>query len=347
VWGRFSDRFGRRPALLIGLAGQAIGYIVFAFANSMFMLFASRLIQGAGGGTVGVLQAYVADATRPEHRARSLGWLSAATNLGVTIGPVLGSLSLVLGRPAPGLLAAALCTLNMSFAWRFLRESHDVNAHGGAAARSSPKGAVLRVLTHSAEPASRMIWIYAIGMGAFTAMNAVLALFLHARFGITERSIGFVFMYIGAISVITRAAVLGAMVDRYGEPRLSRAGQAMLALGLLALPLTTSYWQLGVALALVPLGTAFTFPCVTATLSRVIAPHERGLYMGVQQTFGGIARVVAPIWAGFSYDHLGHEVPFWTSSVLVTGTIVLGLGMEGYIKAAAKPADPGQTTAPA
>jgi MFS family permease len=337
VWGRFSDKHGRRPALLIGLGAASIAYVVFAFSNSLWMLFASRLVQGAGGGTVGVIQAYVADATKPQQRARSLGWLSAATNLGVTIGPVLGSFSLLLGRPAPGLIAAGLCLLNMLFAWRYLRESHDIAAASQTPAKS-PRGAVMRVITHSAEPAPRLIWIYAIGMGAFTGMTSILALFLHLRFSVDERSIGYFFMYIGAISVVTRAGVLGWMVDTYGEPRLSRLGQLLLAAGLVSIPFTHSIWQLAIAVAMVPLGTAFTFPCVTAMLSRVIGSHERGLYMGVQQTFGGVARVIAPVWAGYAFDTLGVAVPFITSAALVLGTIFLGLGLEGYMKPKAEPA---------
>jgi MFS family permease len=149
---------------------------------------------------------------------------------------------------------------------------------------------------------------------------------------VNERTIGFVFMYIGGISVVTRAGILGWMVDRYGEPRLSRLGQGLLSVGLLSLPFTQEYWHLAVAVAMIPLGTAFTFPCVTAMLSRVIARHERGLYMGVQQTFGGAARVVAPVWTGFAFDHLGHAVPFWTSAALVMFTVFLGLGLEEHMK---------------
>jgi multidrug resistance protein len=333
IWGRFSDRYGRRPALLVGLGAAAMAYVVFAFANSIWLLLLSRLVQGAGGGTVGVVQAYVADATEPQHRARSLGWLSAATNLGVTIGPALGSLLHRLGTEVPGLAAAALCVLNMLFAWRFLSESHDV---AGAAARGSrpraSRQAVWRVITHSAEPASRLIWIYAIAMGAFVGMTSILALFLAARYQVTEQTIGYFFMYIGAISVVTRAGILGWMVDHLGEPRLSRIGLTMLGVGLATIPLTHAYGTLAITVALIPLGTAFTFPCVTAMLSRVIPTFERGLYMGVQQTFGGVARVLAPLWAGFSFQHLGIGVPFWTSAFLVLATLGLGLGLQEVVR---------------
>lgn len=333
LWGRVSDRYGRRPALIIGLAFSAVAYVIFAFAGSILVLLLSRLVQGAGGGTTGVIQAYVADATEPENRARSLGWISAATNLGVAIGPVLGSLSFSLGREAPGLFAAGLCVLNIIFAWRFLRESHDVGAAAaeGVKLRRS-REALVGVVRNSGEPASRLIWIYAIAMGAFQGMNAVLALLLGFRFGVTEQTIGFFFMYIGTISVLARAVVLGPAVDRFGEARLSRFGVIVLALGLATIPLAQGFAGLALAIALVPLGTAFTFPCITSLLSRVIGRHERGLYMGVQQTFGGVARVIGPIWAGWAYDHLGVGVPFWTGAVLVAGTLLLGAKLDEYTR---------------
>lgn len=327
VWGRVSDRYGRRPALLAGLSASAIAYVVFAFADSIALLFLSRLVQGAGGGTVSVIQAYVADATRPEDRAKSLGWLSAATNLGVTIGPVIGSLTHTWGDAAPGLFAAGLCLTNILFAYRFLSESHTEAARGIGVRIGTSREAVRRVITHSAEPASRLIWIYTIAMGAFQGMTAVLALFLAVQFAVTEQTIGFFFMYIGGISVVTRAFVLGRLVDWLGEVRLSRVGLTMLGTGLALMPFTHDYVTLALTVALVPLGTAFTFPCVTALLSQVISQHERGLYMGVQQTFGGVARVLAPIWAGWAWDNLGHGVPFWTSALLVAGTLVIGLGV--------------------
>jgi multidrug resistance protein len=357
MWGRFSDAYGRRPALLVGLTASAIAYVVFGFAHSLALLFVSRLVQGAGGGTVGVIQAYVADATAPEDRAKALGWLSAATNAGVAIGPVLGSISSQWGREAPGLFAAALCVLNIAFAWRYLDESRDMAEAAEAKATPAPRGrsrdAIAHVVTHSTEPASRLIWIYAIAMGAFQGVTSMLALYLAVRFDVTAKTIGFFFAYTGVISVLTRALILGRMVDRYGEARLSRFGSALMATGIAALacvrPLSDPagvaaslggllppsavallpYLPLALAVALLPLGTAFTFPCVTAMLSRVISSRERGLYMGVQQTFGGLARVCCPILFGWLFDRY-LPLPFLLAAGLVAFTIWIGLGMETY-----------------
>jgi MFS family permease len=347
VWGRFSDRFGRRPALLVALGASALAYLVFGFANSLWLLLLSRIVQGAGGGTVGVIQAYVADATAPEERARSLGWLSAATNLGVALGPVIGSFAVALGKEpvniagrdmalgnaSPGILAAVLCFVNMIFAAKYLKESrvpHDDGPHPTKIKTS--REAMWRVISHSGEASSRLIWIYAIAMGAFQGVTAILALFLADRFQVNEKTIGVFFTYIGSISVFTRVLLLGKAVDRLGEARLSRIGLVLLGIGLGAMPFTRSLPALAIAVALIPLGTAFTFPCVTSLLSRVISSRERGLYMGLQQTFGGVARVIAPLWAGFAYDHLGMGVPFYTSAAFVLGTIFLGLGLDEYSK---------------
>jgi MFS family permease len=345
-WGRVSDRIGRRPALMIGLGASAIAYIVFAFAQSLELLLICRLIQGAGGGTVGVVQAYVADATKPEDRAKALGWVSASTNAGVAMGPAIGAWVLGFGVSAqalavdpllkfrgPGLAAALIAAINMAFAWFFLKESHDaaaVKASGKVVRRSGD--ALRRVISHSAEPASRLIWMYGITMGAFMGMNTVLAFLLQGKFGVSENTIGYFFTYVAVIGVVVRAFFLGRLVAWLKEPRLSRIGMVLLAVGLFTMPLSPSVPVFALCVALVPLGTAFTFPCVTSLLSQVVPQHERGLYMGVQQTFGGAARVLAPLSAGFAYDHIGHNVPFFAAGVIVMMTISLGLGMEQFVK---------------
>lgn len=349
MWGRFSDKFGRRPALMIALGASAIAYLIFGFATSLVVLFLSRIVQGAGGGTVGVIQAYVADTTEPADRARALGWLSAATNLGVALGPVLGSFAVKLGPvdlmpgswelrmgpAAPGIVAALMCVVTMSFAYRYLTESRHNQEHAGAPKRRSSREAVWRVISHSGEPASRLIWIYAIAIGSFQGVSSILALFLNARFHVTAESIGYFFMYIGAISVFARVLLLGPLVDKLGEAKLSRLGIVLLAAGLLGMPLSRNLGMLALAVALLPLGTAFTFPCVTALLSRVIPASERGLYMGLQQTYGGASRVVAPLFYGWAFDAIGISSPYFFAATFVLLTIFLGFGLDQFAKPAA------------
>jgi MFS family permease len=326
LWGRFSDHYGRRPAIMVSRTAAMIAYVVFAFAHSFWLLLLSRVIQGAGGGTVGVIQAYVADSVEPKGRARALGWLSAATNVGAAMGPPLGSAALLLGRPGPGLVAAGLCFLNILSAARFLPESRDMS-EAPEPRRGKSRTALLSVVRRPTERVSRLIWIYAIGMGAFSGMSAILALFLLSKFGVGPEQIWVVFTYLGIISVITRAGLLGRFVDRFGEVRLSRIGLTLLTVGLVTIPLAPNYPLLAVAIALVPIGTAFTFPCVTAMLSHIISSRERGLYMGVQQTFGGMSRVAVPLFAGFTFDHFGRSVPFFTSAILVIGALYLQRGI--------------------
>jgi MFS family permease len=336
-WGRVSDRYGRKPVMLITLGASVIAYIVFAYASSYWLLLLSRLVQGAGGGTVGVLQAYVADSVVPKNRARALGWLSAATNAGVALGPAIGSLATHWGPEGPGLVAAALCLANVLFAWRYLTESHSTAARTKARTARRPIEVVARVAWKDRhDPASRVIWMYAIGIGAFYGVTSILVLLLKARYDVTEQTIGWFFTYIGVLSIVIRIFLLGPVVDRLGEVRASRLGATVLAVGLAVVPLTHTVALPGVfrllplalAVGLLPLGTAFLFPSVTAFLSRVVSEHERGLYMGVQQTYGGIARVIYPPLAGLAWDHLGMPVPFWTSAVLVALTIFMGFGLE-------------------
>ena len=336
-WGRLSDTRGRRPAIITGLVISAVAYVIFAFAQSIPLLLLSRVIQGLGGGTIGVVQAYVADASPSKDRAKSLGWLSAVTSLGAVVGPALGSvLARLWGQKAPGLVSAALCVLVAVFAWCFLVEARLLRQSSASLkAMKRPRSgreAVLGVLTHGEEPTSRLIWIYTIAIGAFYGTVLILPLLMAQRLNITERNIGFFIMYLGGMGVVVRAGILGRMVDRLGEARLSRLGLVVLAAGLGVVGFARDYVSLFIALTLMPLGTAFIFPCVTGLLSRVVASNERGLYMGVQHTFGGVSRVVFPIGAGILMDRYGYGTPFWLSGILVLLALTLTTQMEGYAK---------------
>lgn len=327
LWGRVSDRFGRRPALLVGLAASGIAFVVFGFATTIWMLFLSRLIQGAGGGTTGVAQAYIGDAVEPKQRTRALGWLSAATSAGVMIGPAIGSLATSLGPEAPGLIAAGLCFLNVGFAWRWLPETSPASRDPSAPApvRRSIRTVVLEVVRNPGAPVSRLIWIYAIGMLGFMSMTSVLALYLEHAFAVTEKTIGLFFVYTGALGVVMRALVLGRVTDMFGEVPVLRLGALSLALGLALTPLPHSVVLLAVVIALVPIGTALLFPATSALVTHLAPEAERGQVLGVQQTFGGFARVIAPIWATAAFQALGVAIPFYIAGAVVGVVLIMAL----------------------
>ncbi len=333
VWGRVSDRYGRRPALLIGLLASAAAFVVFGLADALWLLFASRLIQGAGGGTTGVAQAYIADTVEPAQRARALGWLSAATSAGVMLGPAIGSVASNLGPEAPGFVAAALCLINVGFAWRWLPESRVKEGSGAHSAVRPPIWhTAWAVVRHPRRPVSRLICIYGAGMLAFSALTSVVALYLGAEFGVDERTIGYVFLYQGGLSVVMRSLLLGPIVDRIGERWAMRLGTFAMIAGLVLYPQPESWWALALVMPLVPVGTALLFPSTTALVSRNASRAEYGTVMGVTQFFGGASRVVAPVLATGAFQHLGHPAPFYGAAGIVALVSVLAFRVEAPVR---------------
>ena len=317
VWGRVSDRYGRRPALMIGLLASALAFTVFGLATSLWLLFLSRIVQGAGGGTTGVAQAYISDTVERKDRARALGWLSAATNAGISIGPAIGSLATHLSRAAPGFFAAGLCFLNVLAAWRWLPESRAGVKEAATVQGKSVWHAAFRVLANPAGQAERLIWIYGVGMLAFSLLTTILALWLGARFGVNEKTIGYYFVYYGLLSFVMRSVVLGPAVDRMGEVGALRLGTILLALGMLLYAVVPSIWLMIVIIPLVPIGTALMFPSVTSLLSHAVDPAELGTMMGVAQTFAGIARVIAPLVGTVMFQRVGINAPFLWGGCIV------------------------------
>ena len=317
-WGRVSDRYGRRPALLIGLGASAAAYVVFAFAGSLWLLFLSRFVQGAGGGTTGVAQAYVTDTVRPSERAKALGWLSAATSAGIAIGPIISSYSSHLGQQYPGLIAAAICVVNLFFAWRWLPETHTEAIRAVAKPNRRPVWqSAMDVLRHPSAPVSRMIWIYAVGMLAFSFLTAILPIWLGAEMGVTERTIGPVFTYIAGLSFLIRVVMLGPMVKRFGELGTIRFGCLSLIVGFAVYPFQHTWYGLLPTMALVPLGAALIFPSTTSLMSRFSPKESVGETMGVAQMFAGAARVIAPIISTGLFQMYTHGTPFFVASGLV------------------------------
>lgn len=314
LWGRISDKHGRRPILIAGLFASAFSYLIFGLAQSYWWLLFSRITAGAAGGTITVAQAYVADTTSHEERAKGLGHLGAASGLGVMMGPAVGGFfSHSWGLAAPGFVAAGFCAVNALAAMVFVPESRPrQHEHKGEAATLQGWA---RSMT--AYPLSVMLIVYFLTISAFTAMTSVLALFMERSFGLTARDMGVLFTISGGTTVVVRGLLLGVLVKRFGEAATVRIGTVALGIALLSVPLIASaQWALAVA-PLYAFGAGTLFPALASLVSRATDRDSQGSILGGSQLVGGLGRVVGPLWSGFTFQTFGIQTPFRLGAVLV------------------------------
>ena len=324
LWGRASDRWGRRPIILVGLGISVGAYLIFAFADSLWLLLLSRLAQGFGGGTVSVVFAYISDAVPAPDRAERIGWVTAATSAAAMVGPAVGSLAVRFDPSYPGIAAALLCAISLALAFVWLPEPP--GERSAERPTQSLVQALGRVFSHPREVAHMLIWVYALGMVATNALTAIIGLYLDDRFGVGEDDIWVFFTYLAGLSLIVRVTLLGPLVRAWGEVRVLRLGALLLAAGLLGMPVPGHPVGLWWTVPLVALGNSFLYPCTTALVSRTARrAHETGQILGVQQAVGGLARIGGPLLAGSLFARLGPGSPFLAGGALMVITTLWAL----------------------
>jgi MFS transporter, DHA1 family, tetracycline resistance protein len=328
IWGRLSDRVGRRPILLLGLFGSFASYLVFGLAGSLPLLFVSRMFAGIAGATVSTAQAFIADTTTPENRAKGMGLLGAAFGLGFVFGPALGGLLSRWGHAAPPLFAAALSLANFGAAWFLLPESRPAHVPATARATRSRLDSLRNALTRPGLPA--LLLIYVTVVAAFSGFETTFALFSERRFAFTEETIGYLFAYVGVVLSIVQGGLVGRAARRFGERRLVTAGLLLLATGLALVPLSRSVAELVVANGVLAVGMAFNSPALTALISKRSDPEDQGGILGVSQGLASLARIVGPAWGGYLFDRWGMTSPYFSSAALIL--IACGISIVGLRK---------------
>lgn len=320
LWGRVSDRRGRRPLIIAGLFASAVSYLIFGLAESVAVLLLSRMAAGAAGGTVSVAQAYVADTTAAEDRARGLGLLGAASGLGVMLGPALGGfVSDWGGYSAPGFVAAGLCTAN-AFAAMVLLPEPRVRRDGGGHETATLRGWI-RTMTRM--PLRLLLSVYFLGIASFTGLTSLLALYADARFGLDARDVGLLFTLSGATTVVVRGVLLGRLVRRFGEPFTVRLGVVGLMIALLAMALIPHAAWLWAVAPMYAFGAGTLFPALASLVSRAADEHSQGSILGGSQVVGGSGRVVGPLWGGFLFQQVGIRSPFIFGALMTAAALVL------------------------
>lgn len=343
LWGRLSDRIGRKPVLMASMAAGGFAYLWLGAATDLWMLFAARALAGACAGNIAAAQAYIADITKPEERAHGMGMIGAAFGLGFIIGPALGGF-LAGNNPATANLAApAWVAAGLSFAalcgvLLVLRESHPPERRGQA----SPQSRIGLILGALRRPVlSRLIAIFFLVILAFAAMESIFALWALRQLDWGPEKVGYVFAYLGLLSAIMQGGLTRRLTKRYGEERLLLCGLVLLAIGLVTVPFSRELAVLGGAFAGLAIGLGLTQPALNSLISRRAGSGEQGQVLGVTQSTGSLARVIGPPLAGYLFADLSRSSPFLWGAVLVAIAFLLALNLfRGFDSAPLVEAEP-------
>jgi MFS family permease len=314
IWGRLSDRVGRRPVLLLSIAMTAVAFLLYGVAATFAVLLVSRLFAGAATANIAIAQAYVADVTTPEGRAKGMGMIGAAFGLGFVFGPAVGGMLTDYSLSAPGLAAAGLSLVNLAGAYFLLPEP----AQHVAAARS--RGRFEALFAELRKPGVRkLLVIFFVVTFAFSAMEATYAFLSQRHYGLAAKHVGYVFAYIGVIVVLVQGGLIGPLTRRYGEKKLLVAGAVLQALSLASLPFATGIPGLLLATAPLALGSGLTSPSLSSLLSKFSRAEDQGGTLGIGQSASALGRIVGPLSGTTSFS-LWHAAPY------LGGAALMGLG---------------------
>jgi MFS transporter, DHA1 family, tetracycline resistance protein len=339
LWGRLSDRIGRRPVLLVSLAAGAASYAMFAWASmvpgrlGLMLILASRAFAGVCGGNITVAQAYVADISPPELRSARMGLIGMAFGLGFILGPALGGLSAKWGPAAPGWVAAGLCAANFLLACFILPESWKPTSEH--VAPRPPLRQWLATLHQS--QVGVLIGLFFVATFCFACYETTLALLVNALFNYDEKHVAWLFAYGGLISVLAQGGLIRRLVARWGEPCLIYASFFLLGISLLLLPFMKSMQGLLISLAVLALGSSTNRPPTFGMISILTPPSAQGANLGVAQSAGSLARIAGPVFAASLYD-VKPAYPYLACGVLsVLAGVFAVIYLRPIPKAAAQP----------
>lgn len=331
LWGRLSDRIGRKPVLACSLAGATLSYLWLAFAQDLWMLFAARALGGFMAGNIATAFAYVADVTTPANRAKGMGIVGAAFGLGFIFGPAIGGV-LAGHDPAnadytsPALAAAALSGLAMLLTLILLPESlsKDLRREHALLTRRSRWQMLMEALRRPG--VGRLILIAFLATFVFAGMETTFAMWSRRQYGWGPEQNGYLFAFIGLISAAVQGGLVGRLAHRFGESRLVISGSAMLAIGMLAIPFANLPEFLWPAMLIVAIGFSLMTPSLNSMVSLAVGAGVQGGTMGVSRSMTTLARVLGPGFAGALFEVLGKDWPFFAGALIMCVVLALAFG---------------------
>ena len=349
-WGRLSDHIGRRPILLFSLAASTIGYVVWGLSGSLAMLFVSRLIQGAGNANIPVAQAYIADITTPENRAKGMGLIGAAFGLGFVFGPAIGGYCVspmcqnaifsafpslfqsghLAGLQMIGYVAAAITLLDLVLVF-FLLPEPEKRSKAASERFSLDPTFYLETLNNKKLQVSLLIFF--LSTFAFANMEATIILFTQREFNFTPLQNSMMFTYIGLLIVLVQGGLIHRLAKKYGEKHLIAVGTFLVGVGLLLIPFSPDSRNivlLGIALALLAFGSGINNPSNQSLLSK-LAPQEKiGGILGVGQSLSTLGRILGPIVGAAAFQYLGYASPYFIGATIMVLAFIFSFSLPKY-----------------
>jgi multidrug resistance protein len=334
LWGRLSDRVGRKPVLALSLLGATLSYVWLAYSDILWMLFAARALGGFMAGNIATAFAYVADVTTPANRAKGMGIVGAAFGLGFIFGPAIGGIlaghdPMHADYRTPALIAAALSALAMVLTIGILPESLPRSVR--QAHSSMPRAGRWQMLAQALRRpgVGRLIGIAFLATFVFAGMETTFAMWSRRRFGWGPEQNGYLFAFVGLISATVQGGLVGRLAKLFGEHRLVVGGAAALAFGMLSIPFAASLPLLAPAMLIVALGFSLMSPSLNSLISLNVDAGVQGGTMGVTRSVTTLARVLGPGWAGILFEYLGKDWPFFSGAIIMTGVIIIALALGG------------------
>jgi MFS transporter, DHA1 family, tetracycline resistance protein len=338
VWGRLSDRIGRRPVMLWSVFASALGmgglFLALVFGNSPVWLFLARIATGIATANLGTAGAYIGDVTKPEDRAKGMGMIGAAFGLGFIIGPGVGGMLAeytVNGRhgAVPCLLAATLSLINTVWVWRGLPESLPPEKRNREPRRVAPLDIAGLRRVFSRPGVGLIVLVNFVAILSFTNLNETFRFFTKDTFDMDRKHTGFILAFIGVVAVLVQGGLIRRLSGKVSEVLLLRVGLFMQTAGFLVLAYSPSlgHWSLYLSGGILAFGNGMAQPSVSAYISKRAAAHEQGEFLSSVQSMASFARMMGPAMAGMLYTTLGHRTPYFAAACGMTAAGVLALGL--------------------
>lgn len=311
LWGRLSDRIGRKPVIVAGLAGFSLSFFLFGLSTQLWMLYAARILGGVlSSAALPTVMAYVADTTDHEHRGGAMGRISAAMGLGMTFGPVLGGFLGELGPTVPFFFAAGTGAMICLFAAFFLPESLSVAVRAAARTGPRPRAGLQGMAQALAGPVGFVLVLAFLSNFASSNLQGTFALFSEAQFGAGKSELGILFGVMGSAMAAAQGFLIGPLIRRWGEQRTIQLGLLCNGGGYVGFLFASNIWTLLPCMILMGLGFAAMMPSVNSWVSKQGDPQQQGMNMGIVNAFSSLGRVFGPLVGGLIFDFVGPEWPY-------------------------------------